>query len=111
MPQLHLASSLRGTRVRRESFDPTNQEHLESLRKFVSTGSWGEVKFFAEAPFTEVPATVMMKYAAHTLGTTQAVKTVKEVGVPEAQPVLTGIVSPIAEVPRSVFSTIVQKTA
>lgn len=108
MPQLHLASTLRGTRVRRENFDPTNAEHLDSLRKFVSTGSWGEVKFFAEAPFTEVPATVMMKFAAHTLGAPLAVKLVKDAGVQPAQPVLTGLISPIAQVSRGTFGTMVQ---
>jgi len=108
MPQLHLAATLRGTRVRRESFDPTNEEHLASLRKFVSTGSWGEVKFFAEAPFTEVPATVLMKYAAHNLETSLAVKLVKDVGVAEAQPVTTGPINPIAQISRGTFGTIVQ---
>jgi hypothetical protein len=54
--------------VTRAYFDPTNAEHLESLKSFVRTGNWGSIQFHAELPYVEVPATVLMKYAQHTLG-------------------------------------------
>lgn len=58
---------LRQSQVRRESFDPTNAEHLKSLRKFLETGSWGEVQFFCEPPYTDVPMSVLAKFALHNL--------------------------------------------
>jgi hypothetical protein len=53
--------------VSREIFDPTNQEHMESFKTFLRTGNWGEVQFWPELPYIEVPMTVMMKYVLHTL--------------------------------------------
>lgn len=53
--------------VRREFFDPTNPEHVESFKTFLRTNSWGDVQFWAEAPYTESPATVMTKFARHAL--------------------------------------------
>jgi len=52
----------------RAHFDPTNEAHVESMRTFVSTGNWGKQQFYPEAPFTDVPTTVLMKYAAHREG-------------------------------------------
>lgn len=48
--------------VRREHFDASNAEHVASFRHFVTTGSWGEIQFHAELPYTTVPATVTQKY-------------------------------------------------
>ena len=56
--------------VRREIFDPTNPEHIESFKVFLRTSSWGDIQFYPEDPYTEAPATVMFKYAAHILGIT-----------------------------------------
>lgn len=56
--------------VNREIFEPTNEAHVASLKIFLVTGSWGDVQFYPEAPYTEAPATVMTKYARHTLGVT-----------------------------------------
>jgi hypothetical protein len=53
--------------VNREIFDPTNPEHVLSLKIFLATGNWGAVQFYPEAPFTEAPATVLTKYARYVL--------------------------------------------
>ena len=53
--------------VNREIFDPTNLAHIESFKIFLATGNWGQIQFVAELPHTEVPATVMSKYARHAL--------------------------------------------
>ena len=49
--------------VRRETFDPKNKEHRDSLKKFIETGNWGEVQFFAEYPYVTVPETVFRKFS------------------------------------------------
>ena len=54
--------------IRRENFDPSNPRHLESLQSFIRTGEWGSVQFFCEQPFSDVPMTVLMKYASYNLG-------------------------------------------
>jgi hypothetical protein len=53
--------------VNRQLFDPTNEAHLISLKNYLRTGNWGDVQFFAELPFVEVPITVLTKYAQHLL--------------------------------------------
>lgn len=53
--------------VSREVFDPTNPTHMESFKTFLRTGNWGEVQFWPELPYVEVPMTVMMKFILHTL--------------------------------------------
>jgi hypothetical protein len=53
--------------VNREVFDPTNPEHIASFKTFLATNTWGDVQFYPEAPYTEAPATVMAKYARHSL--------------------------------------------
>lgn len=53
--------------VKREIFDPTNKEHVESFKIFLRTGNWGDVQFWPEVPYTEAPATVMAKYARFVL--------------------------------------------
>lgn len=53
---------------RRAFFDATNPDHQESLRTFIATGNWGGVHFYPEYPFTDVPMTVLMKFAGHHLG-------------------------------------------
>lgn len=54
---------LREARVRREEFDPENQEHLKSYNSFLSTGNWRNVYFFCEFPYVTVPETVSRKFA------------------------------------------------
>lgn len=49
------------------TFDPKNKKHLASLKKFLSTGNWGEVRFHAELPHVEVPMTCLVKLANHVL--------------------------------------------
>ena len=49
--------------VRRETFDPKNKEHKASLKKFIETGNWGDVQFFAEYPCVTVPETVLRKFS------------------------------------------------
>ena len=58
---------LRNARIIREEFDPTKYEHLESLRAFLNTGNWGVVQFYPEAPYLNVPETVLRKMADHNL--------------------------------------------
>ena len=58
---------LRRAGVSRQFFDPTNTEHRESLAKFVKTGNWGNTQFYCETPFSDVPMTVLMKFAGHEL--------------------------------------------
>lgn len=53
--------------VQREYFNPELARHVESLRVFLATGNWGDVQFYPEVPFIEVPMTVMMKYLRFTL--------------------------------------------
>ena len=62
---LNLSSVLRKASVNRVSFDPQNEVHLESLQVFLRTGNWGAVQFYCEQPFTDVPMTVLMKYAMY----------------------------------------------
>jgi hypothetical protein len=54
--------------VEREAFDPLNPVHIESLEVFIRTGNWGSVQFYTELPYTDVPMTVLMKFAQHHLG-------------------------------------------
>lgn len=56
--------------VNRETFDPTNPIHIESFETFLRTGNWGDVQFYAELPYIEVPMTVLTKFAMHHLGVT-----------------------------------------
>lgn len=53
--------------VTRQIFDPENEQHIDSLKHYLRTGNWGEIQFYAELPFIEVPATVITKYTEHTL--------------------------------------------
>jgi hypothetical protein len=54
---------LRYARITREEFNPTDGNHLESLRTFLATGNWGLIQFYAEAPYLTVPETVLRKMA------------------------------------------------
>ena len=51
----------------RQIFDPENIEHLTSAQKFINTGSWGNTQFLVEYPYVDVPTTVLMKFAKHSL--------------------------------------------
>lgn len=64
---LSKSTILRRASINRQFFDPTNREHLESLRVFIDTGNWGSVQFYCEFPFTDVPMTVLTKFAKHCL--------------------------------------------
>lgn len=52
----------------RTFFNPDDLSHQESLAKFIRTGNWGVVQFYPEKPFTDVPMTVLMKFAGRHLG-------------------------------------------
>ena len=54
--------------INRQKFDPTNDSHLASFEVFMRTGNWGDIQFFTELPYNEVPMTVLMKYAEHMSG-------------------------------------------
>jgi hypothetical protein len=58
---------LKDHRVRREYFDPDNQQHRVSLERFLVTGNWGDVQFFIEPPFVTVPEMVLRRFALHSL--------------------------------------------
>lgn len=62
-----MPDTLKKTFVKREYFDPTNPEHIESFKCFISTGNWGDIQFHAELPYIEVPITVLMKFALYQL--------------------------------------------
>ncbi len=64
---LSKSTILRRASVNRQHFDPTDPEHLESLKTFIETGNWGKVQFFCEYPFTDVPMTVLVKFAGRAL--------------------------------------------
>lgn len=55
----------------RVSFDPTNEAHVASFKKFIQTGNWGDVQFYTEFPYTDAPTTVSMRLHEHNLGVTR----------------------------------------
>jgi len=57
------ASSLRNSGISRVVFDPGNTLHVQSLEKFLNTGSWGWLQFHIEGPYVDVPSTVLNKFA------------------------------------------------
>lgn len=64
---LNNSSSLRKHSIERTNFDPNHIAHIASLRKFIETGNWGDIQFFCESPYTDVPTTVLMKYCSYQL--------------------------------------------
>lgn len=60
---LMTSNTLRKAVIMREFFDPANPAHIQSAKQFLETGKWGKMQFFVEAPFTNVPDTVMRKLA------------------------------------------------
>lgn len=62
---LNLSTLLRRQSVNRVFFDPSLQSHLDSLDVFLRTGNWGEVQFYCEHPYIDVPMTVLMKFARY----------------------------------------------
>lgn len=48
-------------------FNPKNRKHLASLKKFLTTGNWGDIRFQPELPHVEVPMTCLVKLANHVL--------------------------------------------
>lgn len=67
MTSLSAPSVLRRHGSSRVYFDPTNKDHVASLKNFLQTGNW-TIQFYAEEPFIEVPMTVFQKYMGHQLG-------------------------------------------
>jgi hypothetical protein len=65
---LNLSTVLRKSAANRVFFDPSRESHLESFRTFLHTGNWGELQFYCEHPYTDVPMTVLMKAAMYTEG-------------------------------------------
>ena len=61
---LNKSTTLRKAGSARTFFDPKNDDHVESLKTFVRTGNWGSASFFCEAPYTDVPMTVLMTASA-----------------------------------------------
>lgn len=55
--------SLRSKPITRVIFDPTNHDHQLSLKQFLNTGKWGNIQFYAEHPYSDVPMTVLVKYS------------------------------------------------
>lgn len=64
---LNASTALRRANPNRVFFNPENQEHVDSLKVFLRTGNWGKFQFFCEAPYTDVPMTVMMLFAQYEL--------------------------------------------
>lgn len=62
---LNLSTALRRHTVNRVSFDPSLQSHLDSFDVFLRTGNWGDIQFYCEHPYTDVPMTVLMKFAMY----------------------------------------------
>lgn len=62
---LNLSTALRRHTVNRVSFDPSSESHLDSFDMFLRTGNWGDIQFFCEHPYTDVPMTVLMKFAMY----------------------------------------------
>lgn len=61
------SSILKKAHTPREFFDPKNKKHRESFKKFLTTGGWGDIHFFAELPYVTVPETVMRKFCLFNL--------------------------------------------
>jgi hypothetical protein len=62
---LNASTALRDHGAARVQFDPSRQSHLDSFDSFLRTGNWGEIQFLCEAPYTDVPMTVLMKFALY----------------------------------------------
>ena len=63
----HKSQALALAEIPKVSFDPTNKQHLASLKSFLTLGKWGKVRFAPELPHVEVPATCLHKLALHAL--------------------------------------------
>lgn len=68
---LNLSSALRRHTVNRVLFNPEDQRHVDSLKVFLRTGNWGDLQFYCEHPYTDVPMTVLMTFAMYELNTTR----------------------------------------
>ena len=66
-PMQHKSRILAAAVKPKVTFDPKNKKHLASLKKFLSSGNWGEVRFHPELPHVEVPMTCLVKLANHVL--------------------------------------------
>lgn len=62
-----MSKILRRALVNRQTFDPENPQHIRSLKTFIATGNWGDVQFYVEAPYEDVPTTVLMRFASSML--------------------------------------------
>jgi hypothetical protein len=64
---LNASTALRRAGSNRVFFNPEDQQHIDSLKVFLQTGNWGKFSFFCEAPYTDVPTTVLMQFAQYEL--------------------------------------------
>lgn len=71
---MYRSSILRQHGQARTYFDPANKLHCASLKVYLETGSWGDVQFFPEYPYTDVPTTVLAKFAKFRLKASPKVK-------------------------------------
>jgi hypothetical protein len=53
--------------LQREIFDPKNPAHLESYRRFLMTGNWGNLRFHIEIPHNTVTETVTSRFCIEQL--------------------------------------------
>ena len=64
----HRSAILDAARITRVAFDPTDTSHRTSLKAFLETGKWGNVRFKTELPYLDAYTTAMAKLAKHHLG-------------------------------------------
>jgi hypothetical protein len=63
----HKSAILAKAVIHKVPFNPEDERHLRSLKTFLDTGKWGDVRFVAELPHVEVPMTCLVKLARHVL--------------------------------------------
>lgn len=63
----------------RVMFDPSLQSHLDSFDVFLKTGNWGSIHFLVETPYTDVPMTVLMKFAMYNQSVTRETEAERQV--------------------------------
>ena len=71
-PLQHKSRILAKAVMPKVKFDPKNKKHIASLKKFLSSGNWGDTRFVAELPHVEVPMTCLVKLANHVLAKVEA---------------------------------------
>lgn len=66
---LYAATTLKIQSVDRVKFDPSNKEHLLSLKTFLQKGSWGNLQFKIEHPYNSVIDSVLRNLANYYIQT------------------------------------------